>query len=47
VHEWLGEYPHGNREESWDGGFLEGKPGKQITFGMQINRISNKKRKFI
>jgi hypothetical protein len=27
----------------WDKGFLEGKPGKGITFEMQIKNISNKK----
>jgi hypothetical protein len=29
----------------WGGCFLEGKPGKGITFEMQIKKISNKKRK--
>jgi hypothetical protein len=28
----------------WDGGFVEEKLGKGITFEMQINKISNKKR---
>jgi hypothetical protein len=29
-------------EGLWDRGFLEGKPGKGITFEMKINKISNK-----
>jgi hypothetical protein len=29
----------------WDRGFLEGKPGKGITFEMQIKKISKKKKK--
>jgi hypothetical protein len=30
-----------------EGGFLEGKPGREITFEMQIKKISNKKEKEI
>jgi hypothetical protein len=30
-------------EGRWDREFSEGKPGKGITFEMQINKISNKK----
>jgi hypothetical protein len=29
--------------EGWKGGFLERKPGKGITFEMQIKKTSNKK----
>jgi hypothetical protein len=29
----------------WDSKFVEGKPGKGITFEMQINKISNLKKK--
>jgi hypothetical protein len=31
----VGEHPHRSREEGeWNRGFLEGKPGKVITFEM-------------
>jgi hypothetical protein len=29
-------------EGGWERGFLERKPGKEITFEMEINEISNK-----
>lgn len=29
-------------EEGWDRGFVEEKPGRGITYGMEINKISNK-----
>jgi hypothetical protein len=32
-------------EGQWDREFSEGKPRKEITFEMQIKKISNKKRK--
>ena len=34
---WVGKQEEGG----WDRGFLEGKPGKEITFEMQIKKISN------
>jgi hypothetical protein len=36
---WVGE----QRVGAGDRGFVEGKPGKEITFEMYIRRISNKK----
>jgi hypothetical protein len=32
-------------EGGWHRGFSEGKPGKGITFGMSIKKISNNKKK--
>jgi hypothetical protein len=34
---WVGKQGEGG----WDRGFSEGKPGKGITFEMQVNKISN------
>jgi len=32
---WVGEHPHRSRERGkWDTGFVDGKPGKGITFEM-------------
>jgi hypothetical protein len=31
---WEGEHPHRNRGRGWDKGFLNWKPGKEITFEM-------------
>jgi hypothetical protein len=39
---WVGEHPHRSRGGGWESGFLEGKPGKGITFEMQMKKISNK-----
>jgi hypothetical protein len=36
---WVGEQGEGR----WDRGFSEGKPGKEITFEVQIKKISNEK----
>ena len=30
-----------HEERGWDRGFLEGKPGKKITFEIQIKKLSN------
>jgi len=39
------EHPHRIRcRGKWNGGVPEGKPGKGITFEMEINKISNKKK---
>jgi hypothetical protein len=31
---WVEEHPHRSREKGWHRGFVEGKPGKGITFEM-------------
>jgi hypothetical protein len=41
VRGWIGEHEEG----AGDRGFSEGKLGKEITFEMQIKKISNKKEK--
>jgi hypothetical protein len=36
----VGEHSYKSRGKgAWDRGFVEGKPGKGITFEMQINKI--------
>jgi hypothetical protein len=40
---WVGEQGEGRGDK----GFSKGKPGKGITFEMQIKKISNKKRKAV
>jgi hypothetical protein len=43
---WVGEHPHRVRGEGkWDREFPEGRPGKGITFEMQIKKISNKRKR--
>ena len=38
----VGEHPHrGTEEGRADGGLVEGKLGREITFEMQINKITN------
>jgi len=41
---WVGGGAPSQKQEEgvWDRGFLEGKPGKEITFEMQIMKIYNK-----
>ena len=38
----LGEHPHRIRvREGWDMGVVDGKHGMEITFEMQISKVSN------
>jgi hypothetical protein len=42
----VGELHYRNRGEGhWDRGFVEGNPGRGITFEMQINKVTIKKEK--
>jgi len=42
---WGGEHPHRSRRRGMGWGFPEGRPGKGITFEMQIKKICNKRKK--